>query len=167
MGNILTNQLRLWWVPWFPYNGDQWWSRNSPSIPTESSYQCLTLLALSSLLLLLLWVPSSGGNPLITVISSLGLVTTSANHIHLQRTCTFNLTSMSIELWTNTSSNLLWISSDPYEEEFSDIGLSDFIIAYKRVARRKLEHLELTPFQSSLLSRGVQQRMDDREPKGI
>ena len=58
-------------------------------------------------------------------------------------------------------------SSDPYEEEFADIGLSDFIIAHKRVARRKLEHLELTPFQSSLLSRGVQQRMDDREPKGM
>ena len=58
-------------------------------------------------------------------------------------------------------------SSDPYEEEFADIGLSDFIIAHKRVARRKLERLELTPFQSSLLSRGVQQRMDDREPKGM
>ena len=52
-------------------------------------------------------------------------------------------------------------SSDPYEEEFADIGLSDFIIAHKRVARRKLERLELTPFQSSLLSRGIQQRMDD------
>ena len=49
----------------------------------------------------------------------------------------------------------------------ADIGLSNFIIAHKRVARRKLERLELTPFQSSLLSRGVQQRMDDREPKGI
>ena len=58
-------------------------------------------------------------------------------------------------------------SSDPYEEEFADIGFSDFIIAHKRVARHKLEHLELTPFQSSLLSRGVQQRMDDQEPKGI
>ena len=58
-------------------------------------------------------------------------------------------------------------SSDPYEEEFADIGLSDFIIAHKRVARRKLEHLELTPFQSSLLSRGVQQRMDDWEPKSM
>ena len=139
----------------------------SPSVPTESSYQCLALLALSSLLLLLLWVPSSGGNPLTTVIGSLGLVTTSANRTHLWRTCTFDLTSTSIELWTNTSSNLLWSSSDPYEEEFSDTGLSDFIIAHKRVARRKLERLELTPFQSSLLSRGVQQRMDDREPKGM
>ena len=37
MGINLTNQLGLWWVPWFPYNGDQWWSRNSPSVPTESS----------------------------------------------------------------------------------------------------------------------------------
>ena len=123
--------------------------------PLNLLYQCLTLLALSSLPLLLLWVPSSGGNPLTTVIGSLGLVMTSANRIHLQRTCTFDLTSMSIGLWTNTSSNLLWTSLDPYEEEFSDIGLSDFIIAHKRVSRRKLECLELTPFQSSLLSRGV------------
>ena len=58
-------------------------------------------------------------------------------------------------------------SLDPYKEDFANIGLSDFIIAHKRVARGKLEHLELTPFQSSLLSRGVQQRMDDREPKGM
>ena len=58
-------------------------------------------------------------------------------------------------------------SLDPYEEEFADIGLSDFIIAHKRVTRHKLERLELTPFQSSLLSRGVQQKMDDQEPKGI
>ena len=58
-------------------------------------------------------------------------------------------------------------SSDPYEEEFANIGLSNFIIAHKRVTRHKLERLELTLFQSSLLSRGVQQRMDDREPKGI
>ena len=58
-------------------------------------------------------------------------------------------------------------SSDPYEEEFAGIGLSDFIIAHKRVARHKLECLELIPFQSSLLSRGVQQRMDNREPKGM
>ena len=57
-------------------------------------------------------------------------------------------------------------SLDPYEVEFADIGLSNFIIAYKRVARRKLERLELTLFQSSLLSRGIQQRIDDREPKG-
>ena len=137
------------------------------SFPLNLLYQCLALLAPSSLPPLLLWVPLSGGNPLTIVIGSLGLVTTSANRILLRRMYTFNLTSMSIELWTNTSSNLLWISSDPYEEEFSDIGLSNFIIAHKRVARRKLEHLELTPFQSSLLSRGVQQRMDDREPKGM
>ena len=56
---------------------------------------------------------------------------------------------------------------DPFNEEFTNIRLSDFIIAYKRVARRKLERLELTPFQSILLSRGVQQRMDDQEPKGM
>ena len=58
-------------------------------------------------------------------------------------------------------------SSDPYEEEFADIGLSNFVIAHKRVARCKLEHLELTPFQSSLLSRSIQERMDNQEPKGM
>ena len=57
-------------------------------------------------------------------------------------------------------------SSDPYQKEFADIGLSNFIITHKRVARCKLERLELTPFQSSLLSRGIQQKMDDQEPKG-
>ena len=166
MGNTLTNQSGLWWVPWFPYNGDQWWSRNSPSVPTESLHQCLVLQH-SLPLLLLLWVPSFGGNPLTTVIGLLGLATTSASHTHHRRMCTSAPTSSSVILWDLYRSNLLWISSDPYEEEFADIGLSDFIIAHKRVARRKLERLELTPFQSSLLSRGVQQRMDDREPKGM
>ena len=166
MGNTLTNQSGLWWVSWFPYNGDQWWPRNSPSVPTVLSYQCLALLH-SSLLLLLLWAPLFGGSLLTTVIGLLGLVTTSAGCTHHRRMFTSAPISKSIELWDLYWSNLLWISSDPYEEEFADIGLSDFIIAHKRVARRKLERLELTPFQSSLLSRGVQQRMDDREPKGI
>ena len=112
MGINLSNQSGLWWVPWFPYNGDQWWSRNSPSVPTEPFYQCLALQE-SLPLLLLPWAPSFGGSPLTTIIGLLGLVTTSASLIHLRRMCTFDLTSMSIELWTNTSSNLLWIVRIP------------------------------------------------------
>src|SRR5258707_13726872 len=45
---------------------------------------------------------------------------------------------------------------NPDEDEFADVGLSDFFIAHRRVARRKLEHLQLTPYQAGLLSRGVQ-----------
>ena len=112
MGNTLTNQSGPWWVPWFPYNGDQWWPRNSPSVPTVLSYQCLALL-LSSPLPLLLRAPLFGGSPLITVIGLLGLVTTSANHTHHRRMCTSILTSMSIELWDLYRSNLLWIVRIP------------------------------------------------------
>ena len=108
MGNILTNQSGLWWVPWFPYNGDQWWSRNPPSVPTASSYQCLALLH-NLPLLLLLWAPSFGGSLLTIVIGLLGLVTTSAGLIHRRRMFIFAPTSMSIELWDLYWSNLLWI----------------------------------------------------------
>ena len=37
------------------------------------------------------------------------------------------------------------------EEEFADLGLSDFFIAHQRVARRKLDCLQLTALQVSLL----------------
>ena len=50
--------------------------------------------------------------------------------------------------------------SDPHDEEFSDLYLSDFVLAHKRVARRKLEHLALDPFLSGLVSWGVQPHMD-------
>ena len=112
MGNTLTNQSGLWWVPWFPYNGDQWWPRNPPSVPTESLYQCLALLH-NLPLLLPLWAPLFGGSPLITVIGLLGLVTTSASHTHHWRMYTSVLTSMSIELWDLYRSNLLWIVRIP------------------------------------------------------
>src|SRR5258705_7722288 len=39
------------------------------------------------------------------------------------------------------------------EDEFADLGLSDFFLAHRRVARRKLKHLQLTPYQAGLLSR--------------
>ena len=54
--------------------------------------------------------------------------------------------------------------SDPHDEEFSDLYLSDFVLAHKRVARRKLERLALDPFLSGLVSRGVQPHMDRMEP---
>src|SRR5258705_11169817 len=53
---------------------------------------------------------------------------------------------------------------NPDEDEFADVRLSDFFIAHRRVARRKLERLQLTPYQAGLLSRGVQVGMERREP---
>ena len=49
-------------------------------------------------------------------------------------------------------------------DEFQDLRLNDFLVAQRRVARRKLEHLRLTPYQGSLLSRGVQPQWEQREP---
>ena len=57
--------------------------------------------------------------------------------------------------------------SDPHDKEYSDLYLSDFIIAHKRVARRKLERLALDPYLSGLVSQGVQPFMDHREPQDL
>ena len=54
--------------------------------------------------------------------------------------------------------------SNPGSDEFQDLGLNDFLVAQRRVARRKLEHLQLTPYQGSLFSRGVQPHWEQREP---
>ena len=51
----------------------------------------------------------------------------------------------------------------PLEETFSDLSLSDFIIAHKRIARCKLERLQLHPYQAALIQQGVQPQMDCRE----
>src|SRR5258705_13945737 len=53
---------------------------------------------------------------------------------------------------------------NPDEDEFTDLGLSDFFITHRRVARRKLERLQLSSYQAGLLSRGVQVGMERREP---
>ena len=37
-------------------------------------------------------------------------------------------------------------TSNPGSDEFQDLGLNDFLVAQRRVARRKLERLQLTPF---------------------
>ena len=53
----------------------------------------------------------------------------------------------------------VYIHSDNHDlslDEFQDLGLNDFLVAQRRVARYKLERLQLTPHQGSLLSRGVQ-----------
>ena len=54
--------------------------------------------------------------------------------------------------------------SDPHDQEFSGLYLSDFIIIHNRVARCKLECLALNPFLSSLVSWGVQPHIDHMEP---
>ena len=54
--------------------------------------------------------------------------------------------------------------SNPGSDEFQDLGLNDFLVAQRRVARQKLEHLQLTPYQGSLFSRGVQPHWEQREP---
>ena len=54
--------------------------------------------------------------------------------------------------------------SNPGSDEFQDLGLNDFLVAQRRVARRKLEHLQLTPYQGSLFSRGVQPHWEQQEP---
>ena len=56
------------------------------------------------------------------------------------------------------------ISSNVDQDEFSDLGLSDFFLVHRRVARRSLERLQLSPYQAGLLSRGVQTGLDRREP---
>ena len=50
------------------------------------------------------------------------------------------------------------------ESDFANLGLSDFFVVNRRVARRKLELLSLESYQVGLLSRGVQPQMDRREP---
>ena len=47
-------------------------------------------------------------------------------------------------------------TSNPGSDEFQDLGLNDFLVAQRQVARQKLERLQLTPYQGSLFSRGVQ-----------
>ena len=60
----------------------------------------------------------------------------------------------------------VYVRSNTYNslEEFSDLSLSDFFIAHRRVARHKLERLELNPFCAGLLSQGVQSTFERREP---
>ena len=47
------------------------------------------------------------------------------------------------------------------EEEFKDLFINDFVLAQKRVARRKLHNLEMSKMSRALLWRGVQVRYPD------
>ena len=49
-------------------------------------------------------------------------------------------------------------------DDFSSLGLSDFFIAHRRVARHHLDHLSLSGNTQELLSRGVQVGLKRREP---
>jgi hypothetical protein len=49
-------------------------------------------------------------------------------------------------------------------ESFSDLGLNDFFIAHRRVARRRLKRLDLDPLNAELLSRGSLSQLECREP---
>src|SRR5258708_9289631 len=53
---------------------------------------------------------------------------------------------------------------NPDDDGFFDLGLRDFLVANCRVARRRLDRLAVTPYQSGLLSRGAQHCLDTREP---
>jgi hypothetical protein len=49
-------------------------------------------------------------------------------------------------------------------ETFEDLGLNDFFIAHRRVARRRLERLDISPMNAELLSRGSLPQLERREP---
>ena len=49
------------------------------------------------------------------------------------------------------------------DEEFTDLSLNNFLVAQRQVARQKLEHLQLTPYQGSFLFQGVQPHWEQWE----
>src|SRR5258708_889820 len=53
---------------------------------------------------------------------------------------------------------------NPDDDRFFDLGLRNFLVANRRVSRRRLDRLSLTPHQFGLLSRGAQHALDPREP---
>src|SRR5260370_39691145 len=53
---------------------------------------------------------------------------------------------------------------NPDDDGFFDLGLRDFLVANRHVARRRLDHLSVTPYQLGLLSRGAEHHLDSREP---
>src|ERR1700743_3350616 len=57
-----------------------------------------------------------------------------------------------------------WSNSHAPTNDFSTLGLSDFFIAHRRVARRRLDRLSLTGNTQELLSRGVGANLERREP---
>ena len=57
-------------------------------------------------------------------------------------------------------------SVDPAGDNgFPDLDLQDFLVATRRVGRRRMARLRMTDHNSKLLSRGLQARMDDQEDR--
>ena len=57
-------------------------------------------------------------------------------------------------------------SVDPAGDNgFPDLDLQDFLVATRRVGRRRMARLRMTDHNSELLSRGLQARMDNREDR--
>src|SRR5258708_19623290 len=56
---------------------------------------------------------------------------------------------------------------NPDDDGFFDLGLHDFLVANRRVSRRRLYRLPVTPYQSGLLSRGAQHPFDPRHPSTL
>ena len=57
-------------------------------------------------------------------------------------------------------------SIDPAGDNgFPDLDLQDFLVATRRIGRRRMARLRMTDHNSELLSRGLQARMDDREDR--
>src|ERR1700743_2646100 len=57
-----------------------------------------------------------------------------------------------------------WSNTHAPSNDFSTLGLSDFFIAHRRVARHRLDRLSLTGNTQELLSRGVGVNLERREP---
>ena len=57
-----------------------------------------------------------------------------------------------------------WSNSHAPSNDFSALGLSDFFIAHRRVARHRLDCLSLSGNTQELLSRGVGVNLERREP---
>ena len=69
--------------------------------------------------------------------------------------------------WLYPSYEEVYICSDNHDlslDEFQDLGLNNFLVAQRWVARQKLERLQLTPHQGSLLSQGIQPHWEHHEP---
>ena len=57
-----------------------------------------------------------------------------------------------------------WSNSHAPTNDFSTLGLSDFFIAHRQVARHRLDRLSLSGNTQELLSRGVGVNLERREP---
>src|ERR1700743_2749146 len=66
--------------------------------------------------------------------------------------------------YPSTEEAFHWSNSHAPTNDFSTLGLSDFFIAHRRVARHRLDCLSLSGNTQELLSRGVGVNLERREP---